>query len=123
MNFTQQEALVDALNHFLSLLNQQDASQLNTQFNIDPNQYDELMEALMYGDVLSAKLTLAPKSHIFTLANDDRAIFDIFAMNTPEHYGIEACVYADEQETDLTLCGEWVYENERPKWIFLSFRV
>lgn len=127
LSISQKENLFNTINDFLCLLYQKDEMALKKQFDLDKARYDEIIEDLMSDDILLKKLTLAPRDIIFELPNENRAIFDIWCFETKVsnqyEYGIEACIYADNQETDYTLVGAFTFENEDIKFGLHFFRL
>lgn len=120
LSMQQREELLKIINHFLFLLNNQNDTELANQFGLNKAIVDEMIETLIEHNLLSKKLTLAPQAIVFSSNNEHRPIFDIFAMNTPQQYGIETCIYANNQETDLTLVGQFIFENQKIKFSFQS---
>lgn len=104
--FQIKEIFFDLIEEFLNLLNQRDFKQLEIKFQLNKNVYDEILEELDYENISDKKLSLAPKEIALTAQNDNRPIFEIYKMNnTVEIIGVESCLYADTEETDLTLEG------------------
>lgn len=104
--FQIKENFFDLIEEFLNLLNQRDFKQLEIKFQLNKNVYDEILEELDYENISDKKLSLAPKEIALTAQNDNRPIFEIYKMNnTEEIIGVESCLYADTEETDLTLEG------------------
>lgn len=127
LSISQKENLFNTINDFLCFLYQKDEMALKKQFDLDKARYDEIIEDLMSDDILLKKLTLAPRDIIFESPNENRAIFDIWCFETKVsnqyEYGIEACIYADNQETDYTLVGAFTFENEDIKFGLHFFRL
>ena len=104
--FQIKENFFDLIEEFLNLLNQRDFKQLEIKFQLNKNVYDEILEELDYENISDKKLSLAPKEIALTAQNDNRPIFEIYKMNnTEEIIGVESCLYANTEETDLTLEG------------------
>ena len=93
------------ISHFLTFLNERNFQQLEREFQLTKNAYDEILEELEYEGILLKKLSLPPKDIAFTALNDNRAIFELYEINTPEKIGIDCCLYANNHETVLTLSG------------------
>ena len=111
------ENFFNLIEEFLNLLNQRDFKQLEIKFQLNINVYDEILEELDYENISDKKLSLAPKEIALTAQNDNRAIFEIYRMNnTEEIIGVESCLYADNEETNLTLEGS-IYKKDN-KYIF-----
>ena len=109
--FQIKENFFDLIEEFLDLLNQRDFKQLEIKFQLNKNVYDEILEDLDYENISDKELSLAPKEIALTAQNDNRAIFEIYKMNnTEEIIGVESCLYADSEETDLTLEG-YIYKK------------
>lgn len=111
------ENFFNLIEEFLNLLNQRDFKQLEITFQLNINVYNEILEELDYENISDKKLSLAPKVIALTAQNDNRAIFEIYRMNTTEEIiGVESCLYADNEETDLTLEGS-IHKKDN-KYIF-----
>lgn len=111
------ENFFNLIEEFLNLLNQRDFKQLEITFQLNINVYNEILEELDYENISDKKLSLAPKVIALTVQNDNRAIFEIYRMNTTEEIiGVESCLYADNEETDLTLEGS-IHKKDN-KYIF-----
>ncbi len=116
--FQRKENFLDLIEEFLNLLNQRDFKQLEIKFQLNKNVYDEILEDLDYENISDKKLSLAPKEIALTAQNDNRPIFEIYKMNNNEEIiGVESCLYADSEETDLTLEGS-IYKKDG-KYIFI----
>ena len=111
------ENFFNLIEEFLNLLNQRDFKQLEITFQLNINVYNEILEELDYENISDKKLSLVPKVIALTVQNDNRAIFEIYRMNTTEEIiGVESCLYADNEETDLTLEGS-IHKKDN-KYIF-----
>ena len=54
------------ISHFLTLLNERNFQQLEREFQLTKNAYDEILEELEYEGILLKKLSLPPKDIAFT---------------------------------------------------------
>lgn len=121
--FQIKENFFDLIEEFLNLLNQRDFKQLEIKFQLNKNVYDEILEELDYENISDKKLSLAPKEIALTAQNDNRPIFEIYKMNnTEEIIGVESCLYADTEETDLTLEGSIHKKDDEYIFIYHSIR-
>ncbi|HHX2515400.1 TPA: hypothetical protein ACU8BP_002245 [Neisseria subflava] len=121
--FQLKENFFDLIEEFLNLLNQRDFKQLEIKFQLNKNVYDEILEELDYENISDKKLSLAPKEIALTAQNDNRPIFEIYSMNnTEEIIGVESCLYADTEETDLTLEGSIHKKDDEYIFIYHSIR-
>ena len=121
--FQIKENFFDLIEEFLNLLNQRDFKQLEIKFQLNKNMYDEILEELDYENISDKKLSLSPKEIALTAQNDNRAIFEIYKMNnTEEIIGIESCLYADNEETDLTLEGSTHKKDDKYIFIYHGIR-
>lgn len=121
--FQIKENFFDLIEEFLNLLNQRDFKQLEIKFQLNKNVYDEILEELDYENISDKKLSLAPKEIALTAQNDNRPIFEIYKMNnTEEIIGVESCLYADTEETDLTLEGSIHKKEDEYIFIYHSIR-
>ena len=121
--FQLKENFFDLIEEFLNLLNQRDFKQLEIKFQLNKNVYDEILEELDYENISDKKLSLAPKEIALTAQNDNRPIFEIYSMNnTEEIIGVESCLYADTEETDLTLDGSIHKKDDEYIFIYDSIR-
>ena len=121
--FQIKENFFDLIEEFLDLLNQRDFKQLEIKFQLNKNVYDEILEELDYENISDKELSLAPKEIALTAQNDNRAIFEIYKMNnTEEIIGVESCLYADSEETDLTLEGSIYKKNDKYIFIYHGIR-
>lgn len=118
--FQIKENFFDLIEEFLNLLNQRDFKQLEIKFQLNKNVYDEILEELDYENISDKKLSLAPKEIALTAQNDNRPIFEIYKMNnTEEIIGVESCLYADTEETDLTLEGSIHKKDDKYIYSFI----
>ena len=118
--FQIKENFFDLIEEFLNLLNQRDFKQLEIKFQLNKNVYDEILEELDYENISDKKLSLAPKEIALTAQNDNRPIFEIYKMNnTEEIIGVESCLYANTEETDLTLEGS--IHKKDDEYIFIWY--
>lgn len=121
--FQLKENFFDLIEEFLNLLNQRDFKQLEIKFQLNKNVYDEILEELDYENISDKKLSLAPKEIALTAQNDNRPIFEIYSINnTEEIIGVESCLYADTEETDLTLEGSIHKKDDEYIFIYHSIR-
>ena len=93
------------ISHFLTLLNERNFQQLEREFQLTKKCVWWNSRRIGIWGILLKKLSLPPKDIAFTALNDNRAIFELYEMNTPEKIGIECCLYANNHETVLTLSG------------------
>lgn len=122
LSMQQKENLSYIINNFLFYIKNKEYAKLKDQFFLDKVVCDEIIEELTYHDIFFKELTLAPKNILLTTENVNRAIFDIFEMNEPNEYGVEACIYANNKETDLTIIGTFSFKNGNIEFLFKSIR-
>lgn len=122
LSMQQKENLAYVINDFLSYIKNKEYAKLKNQFFLDKVVCDEIIEELTDHEIFFKELTLAPKNILLAAENINRAILDIFEMNEPNEYGVEACIYANNKETDLTIIGTFSFKNKNIEFLFKSIR-
>lgn len=106
------EYIYDLVENFLKLLSENDFDCLNQIYQLEKAVYEEILEEIENCSLTGKKLGLADKQTAMHNEIENRAIFDIDAMNDENQYSIECAIYSDHTITDFTLYGIIHYEFE-----------